>query len=66
MISPNYYNAVQTLTVSSKAADFLVLQPEDVLQPVSFVEIGETSQSTNQDCRQRGEELYFTKLLVVF
>lgn len=45
----------QTLTVSPKAAHFLVLQPEDVLQPISFVEVGETGQSTDQNCRQ-GEE----------
>lgn len=43
------------LTVSAKAAKFLILQPEDVLQPVDFMEIWESSQSTNQDCQQREE-----------
>lgn len=41
---------VQILTVSPKAAHFLILQPEDMLQPINFVEVRETSQSTNQDC----------------
>lgn len=40
----------QTLTVSPKAAHLLVLQPEDVLQPISFVEVGETGQSADQNC----------------
>lgn len=47
------YHAGQTLTVSPKAAHFLVLPPEDLLQPVSFVEVGETGHSTHQDCWQR-------------
>lgn len=49
--------AVQTLTVFAEAAQLLILLPEDVLQPVGFVEVGETVQSTKQDCRQRAEEL---------
>lgn len=52
----DWFDALQTLTVSPKAAHFLILQPEDVLQPISFVEVGETGQSTNQDCSQRAEE----------
>lgn len=43
------------LTVSPKAAHLLVLQPQNVLQPVGFVEVRESRQSTNQDCQHREE-----------
>lgn len=49
--------AVQTLTVFAEAAQLLILLPEDVLQPVGFVEVGEAIQSTKQDCGQRVKEL---------
>lgn len=44
-----------TLTVFAEAAQLSVLLPEDVLQPLSFVEVGETVQATEQDFRQRAK-----------
>lgn len=38
-----------TLTFLHKAAQVLVLLPDDPLQPLRLVEVGETSQSTEED-----------------
>lgn len=37
------------LTVSAEAAELVVLQPQDVLQPIRFEEVRKPSQSTDED-----------------
>lgn len=44
-----------TLTVFAEAAQLGVLLPEDVLQPLGSVEVGEAVQATEQDFEQRAE-----------
>lgn len=44
-----------TLTVFAEAAQIGVLLPQDLLQPLGFVEVGEAVQATEQNCGQRAK-----------
>lgn len=47
------FKCLKTLTVFAEAAQLCVLLPEDLLQPLGFVEVRETIQTTEQNFGQK-------------